>query len=94
MGMDTNRRVHERMFLGQPNSGVEHGRAVTVADGNHGPDPGFERPRDDLLAVGVELLAIEMGVRIDEHRKPDLRPRTSDLGLLCGSCAEGPTSEG
>ena len=40
-------------------------------------DPGLARTRDHLLAVGIELLAIEMCVRIDEH----------DLVLVVGQTA-------
>ena len=42
-------------------------RTVAVADGDDGLHAGFARPRDHLLAVRVELLAIEMRVRIYEH---------------------------
>jgi hypothetical protein len=74
MRMNTDRRKHERVLFGEMNPGVELGRAVPVADRDHGADSRFARARDDLLAIGIELFAIEMGVRVDEHKK--------DSGLL------------
>ena len=65
--MNADRRVHERILLGQPNPGIEFRRTVPVADGDHSCDPGLACTRDHLLAVRVELLAIEVCVGIDEH---------------------------
>src|SRR5262245_1152267 len=81
MRMDSDRRVHERMLLGELDPGVQIGRPVAIADGDHGRDSGFVRACDDFRAIGLELLAIEMCVRIDEHGKTDLGLWTSDLGL-------------
>src|SRR5205085_11993884 len=67
MGMDPDRRVQERMLLRQLDARVEARRTVAIADRDHSPHSRLARPCDDLLAIGVKLLAIEMGVRIDEH---------------------------
>ena len=58
---------HEWMFVRESNAGIEGGRAIAVADGDHGLDAGIARARNHVVAIGVELLAIEMGVRIDKH---------------------------
>ncbi len=65
--MDPDGRVHERMLFRELNAGIERGRAVAIADGDHGPHSGLARASDHLLAIRVELLAIEMCVRIYEH---------------------------
>src|ERR1700693_3854094 len=55
-------------------------RAIAVANGDHGPHSGLPRPGNHLLAIGVELLAIKMRVRIDKHDYclcGDSRPRLS-----------------
>ena len=65
--MNSDRGVHERMLLGELDAGVEIGRTIPVADGDNGGKPGFPRASYDLVAVGVELLAIEMCVRINKH---------------------------
>src|ERR1035437_6297681 len=55
-------------------------RAIAVANGDYGLHSGLPRPRDHLLAIGVELLAIKMRVRIDKHDYclcRDSRPRLS-----------------
>ena len=43
-------------------------------DRDHPLDPRRLRPRDHLRAIGVEVVRIKMGVRINEsHGKPNLR---------------------
>src|ERR1700756_4623216 len=65
--VNPDRRVHEWIFLRQPNPGIEFRRTIPVADSDHSCDPGLACSSDHLLAVRVELLAIEMRVRVDEH---------------------------
>src|SRR5580704_4918639 len=67
MGMNAERRINEIVVLRQANSAIHMRRPVTVADGNDGLHPGLASPSNDLLAVGVELPAVEMGVRVDKH---------------------------
>ena len=67
MRMHADGRVHERILVRELNPGVERGRTVAIADGDHGSHSGLARASDHLLAIGVELLAIEMCVRIYEH---------------------------
>jgi hypothetical protein len=43
--------------------------------------PVFPRASDHLLAIRVELLAIEMCVRIDEHRNSGVRLPATGLRL-------------
>jgi hypothetical protein len=68
--MNAERRVNEIVFLRQSNSTIYLGRTVAIADGDYGVNPGLPRPIDHRLAIGVELLAIEMRVRINEHASP------------------------
>ena len=65
--MNPDRRVHERILLGELNPGIKIGRAIPVADRDHRDDSSLAGTCDYLLAVGVELLAIEMCVRVNEH---------------------------
>jgi len=67
--MNPNRGVHELVLRRQLDATVESARPVAVSDGNDCFDSGFPRAGNYLLAVCVELLAIEMGVRIDEHHR-------------------------
>ena len=55
------------------NSRIELRRSISISDGDQGLHSSLTRTRNDLLAVGVKLLAIEMRVRIDKHQKSDLR---------------------
>src|ERR1051326_4557779 len=67
VGVDANGSVHKRILLSEANSAVEDGRAVAIADGDDRFNSGLASALDNLLAVGLELLAIEMCVRVDEH---------------------------
>src|SRR5690349_13773949 len=62
MRMDANGCVQERILFRQLNAGIERRWAVAIANRHHGPDTGFASTSDDLVAIGVELLAIEMCV--------------------------------
>src|SRR5579871_400278 len=81
--MDADCRVHERVLFGELDSSSKIWRPVTVPNGDHGRDSGFASACDDFRAIGLELLAIEMCVRVDEHGNltSDLRPRTSEPDL-------------
>src|SRR5258706_2728224 len=69
VGMNAQRRVDEIVFLGQSDSAIYMLGSIAVSDRDEGTDPGFPRPRDYLLAVVVELLAIQVCVRINKHRR-------------------------
>ena len=56
MGMNADRRVDEIVLFRQANSAVDVLGTVAVADGDDGLHSSLARPRDHLLAVGVELL--------------------------------------
>jgi cob(I)alamin adenosyltransferase len=62
VGMNAEGRINEIVFLGQANSAIHLVRAIAVADGHQSFDAGLSRPRNHLFSVGVELLAIEMGM--------------------------------
>src|SRR5690242_13306143 len=59
--------IYKRILLSQTDSAVEDRRTVTVADCHNSFDTSLASALDDLFAVGLELLAIKMGVRVDEH---------------------------
>src|ERR1700746_2944688 len=67
--MNSNLRKREGILPPQPNPRIELRRTIAIADGDHRHNSGLACACDHLLAVGVELLTIEMGVRVDEHRK-------------------------
>ena len=69
MRMDPDGRIHERIFFGELNPGIELRRPIAVTDRDHGNDSGVARARNHLLAICRELFAVEMSVRIDEHGK-------------------------
>src|SRR5580700_11033692 len=64
--VNAHRRQKSGMAIRQPNARFKIGWAVARADRDHQSDAGIERPLDGLLAIGVELPAIEMAVRIDQ----------------------------
>src|SRR5215469_2256146 len=85
--MDSDRRIHERMLLGELDPGIQIRWPVAIADCNQGRDSSFASPCDDLVSVGLKLLAIEMCVRVDEHGKWASGFRASSSRLsTCGSC--------
>ena len=65
--MYAQRRINEIVFLRQLDSALHLLGAVTVANGDKGLHPGLASASNDLLAIGVELLTIKMGVRINKH---------------------------
>jgi hypothetical protein len=65
--MDSDSRVHEWVHVCELNSGIELGRAIPVANGDHRSHSGLASASDDLLAIRVELLAVKMCVRIYKH---------------------------
>src|SRR5271165_229013 len=67
VGMNTERRIYELVFLRQLNSAIDLRGTVAISDGHHGLNASLARPIDDLFAIGVKSLAIEMCVRIYEH---------------------------
>src|ERR1019366_3955209 len=67
VGMYAERRVQERVLVCKLNSGIELGRTIAIANGDHRSHSGLASASDDLLAIRVELLAVEMSVRIYKH---------------------------
>ena len=65
--MNAEGRVNEIVFLRQSNSAIHCAGPIAVADRDDGLHPGLPRPRNHLLAIGVEPLAVKMRVRINEH---------------------------
>src|SRR5271169_5585734 len=66
--MNAQRRIHEIVLLRQPNAAVHLLGAIAVADSNDSLDSSIARAGNDLLAIGVELFAVKMRVRIYKHR--------------------------
>ena len=58
-----------RIAIGEADAGFEIRRAVAGADGDHVLDAGGEGALDDGVAVGVELVAVQVAVGVDEHVK-------------------------
>src|SRR5205807_9513873 len=67
MRMYAESRVNEVVFLRQPNPTINLGGSITIADGDNSLHPSLSRPRNHLLAVRIEPLAIKMRVRIYKH---------------------------
>ena len=60
-------RVNRRVKLGHADARFEIGRTVPGADRQHAPDAGFDGALNYGVAVGVELLMIQMAVRVRQH---------------------------
>jgi len=69
MGMDTDGRVDEFVFLSESDTTIEVDRTVSIADRDDDLDTAFTSTRNDLLAIGIEAVAFEMGVGVDEHSR-------------------------
>src|SRR5580658_9776741 len=67
MRMNPDGCVQERILVRELNSGIERWRAVAVANGDDRPNSCRSGVSDHLFAIGVELLAVEMRVRIYKH---------------------------
>src|SRR6266446_3505926 len=52
--------------IGETDTGFEVGRAVAGANRDHLRDAGRERTIDHCVAIGIELLAVEVAVRVEE----------------------------
>src|SRR5258708_4572139 len=65
--MDPKSRVHEGMLVSELNSSIERRRSVSISNRDHSPHSGLESASDNGLAIRIELLPVEMSVRIDEH---------------------------
>src|SRR5260370_26572552 len=64
--MDAHGRKKRRIFVRQSNAGLEIGRALACADGDHVFHAGVQRTLNHLVAVGIEFRAVEVAVRIDQ----------------------------
>jgi len=68
--VNAHRGVNEGVAVGQPDTGFQIRRSFSGADGHQLHDTGRERAFDHRFPVIVELVVIEMAMRIDElHRK-------------------------
>ena len=81
MRMDADGGVDKFVLLGQSNAAVQRAGPGSAANGDDLFNAAVPRPRDHLLAVGVELLHLEMGVGVYEHR---IGPRSLDVSLGLG----------
>src|SRR5579859_6606486 len=64
MGMDTDGGVDEIVPFGQLDAAIHASWAIAISNCNDGLHTSFARPRDYLLAVSCELLAIEVSMGI------------------------------
>jgi hypothetical protein len=55
------------MFVRKLDPGIEIGRSIAIADGDHRLHTALTRASDHLLTIRVELLAVEMCVRVYKH---------------------------
>jgi hypothetical protein len=67
--MNADRRVDARVFIGEFDGAVERARAgtVAVADGEHRCYAGCLGSSEDISAVGIKALVLEMAVGVGEH---------------------------
>jgi hypothetical protein len=65
--MDTYRGVDEWVLIGEADSCFQVWRSVASSYGYHLRDAGGHSALDYLLAVGVELIAVEVAVRVYQH---------------------------
>src|SRR3954452_6873723 len=65
--MDAGGRANPIVLLGVDEGGTEVIRTVAVADREQCCDSGLLRPEKHLATVLLELLAVDVSVRIDEH---------------------------
>ncbi len=68
--MNADGRVNPLMLLREFDGAVERAgaRAIAIADGEQGGDAGLFRAREDLGAIGVEALVLEMAVGVGVHK--------------------------
>ncbi len=85
VGMNPDRGVDEFVLFGQLDAAIQSPRPVTVANRDDGLYSCCSCPRDHLLAIGLELLAIEMSVGIDENRVVGRWPLVVQSFPLCNS---------
>ena len=67
MRMNACGRVELRVAICHADAGFQIRRAVARADRDHLGHACCERALDHRFAIGIELFAIEMAVRVDEH---------------------------
>jgi hypothetical protein len=65
--MNADGAIERRVSIGEADASFKIGRAVAGADGDHMLDARVERALDDFVAIGGELVIIEMAMGIDEH---------------------------
>src|SRR5690242_8144419 len=75
MWMNADGCVYEFIFLRELNSAVKRSRPRAAADGDNAINASFASPRNHLLTVRVELLHLEMCVRIYENQSKVLSHR-------------------
>ena len=82
--MDSNSGVHEWIFLRQLNPGIQLRRPIAIPNRNHRPNSSRARPLNHLLAIGIELLAIKMRMRINKHKsRMVIRRSEGSIVYLC-----------
>src|SRR5579863_1344361 len=67
MGMNTYSGVDEFVLRSQFDATIQTSRAVTISNRDDGLDSRFACPYYYLLAISLKLLAVKMGMGIDEN---------------------------
>src|SRR6185437_11894493 len=79
MRMDTDRCINKVVLVGDFHLAVQRAGAIPGADSDDGTNFIFTRTSDDLLAIGIETRAFEMGVGVNEHAFTSALPPTALL---------------
>src|SRR4051812_5506096 len=67
VGMDSGGSENPVVLLRVYKCGIEVVRALAIADGEQCGDSGFLSPEEHLATVVLELIAVDVSVRVDEH---------------------------
>src|ERR1700682_2291469 len=65
--MHAHRREDLGMPVSEPDRSLQIRRTAAGSDGQHSLHARIKSPRDGVLAVGVELLTVQMAMRIDKR---------------------------
>ena len=67
VGMNADSRVNRVILLSDLDRTIEGARSISCTDSKQVRDAGISRARHHLLAIGIETIAVEMAVGVNEH---------------------------
>jgi hypothetical protein len=70
--VDANSRVNKFVTLSKLNPAVKRSWPGSAGNSDDALNPSLPRSRDHRLAISVELIHLEVGVGVDEHRSLSL----------------------